>query len=400
MSALAQLVRRLRFITDRHPKIKTAAVNADRHLGHALHSIGTLFPILIRPQTRKMTVAITARCNLRCLGCRYERDFMPGEQLPLAMVRNLLDDGSSLGVSTVRFYGGEPLLHPDLPEMVRYANQVGIRPYVTTNGVLLRSRFQTLYDAGLRSLSLGFYGTGERYDQYVQRPKRFSEVEGGIAAVRDRYGKAVDLQLNFLLMRPTCTLEALETAWQFAERYDMGFRIDLVHYSLPYFTEGPDRQLQFRPEDRRAIEAVAVELEHLKCAQPERLRESLHGIRSIPDWLLKGPEMRVPCDAYQMIWVGADGTVQLCYVTFRLGNLHEQRLATMLYGDKHRQAARNAFALKCPNCHCERDSRVQKHGPSRRLYSKPLTSLVPEVSITTTDCNGARNRRHLKPIGM
>ena len=29
----------------------------------------------------------------------------------------------------------------------------------------------------------------------------------------------------------------------------------------------------------------------------------------IPDWLLLGPEMRVPCTAYEMAWVGADGTV-------------------------------------------------------------------------------------------
>lgn len=44
--------------------------------------------------------------------------------------------------------------------------------------------------------------------------------------------------------------------------------------------------------------------------------------RSITDWLLKGPEMRVPCDAYCMVWVGADGSVKLCCVTFLLGSLH------------------------------------------------------------------------------
>ena len=36
--------------------------------------------------------------------------------------------------------------------------------------------------------------------------------------------------------------------------------------------------------------------------------------------------MQVPCDAHKLIWVGADGTAQLCYAAFKLGNLHQRRL--------------------------------------------------------------------------
>jgi cyclic pyranopterin phosphate synthase len=94
-------------------------------------------------------------------------------------------------------------------------------------------------------------------------------------------------------------------------------------------------------------------------------------LRAIPDWLLKGPEMRVPCDSYRLIWVGADGTVQLCYVTFRLGSLHERRLRDLLFTTQHENAARDAFALKCPNCHCHADNRIKKDLASRMRYSRP-----------------------------
>lgn len=145
-------------------------------------------------------------------------------------------------------------------------------------------------------------------------------------------------------------------------------QVDLIHYSLPYFNEGPDRELQFRAADADAIRCVVRELLRLKREHPNTIVHSEMGIRSIPDWLLKGPQMKVPCDKYQLIWVGADGTVQLCYVTFKLGNLYERRLSEMLYGAKHCRAARDCFALKCPNCHCGYDSRVQKHFESRALY--------------------------------
>jgi cyclic pyranopterin phosphate synthase len=295
---------------------------------------------------------------------------MPGEELSWEMTRTLLDDAREAGVYSIRFYGGEPLLHPDLPRMIGHARAVGLHPYVTTNAVLLKEKIRDLYAAGLRSLSVGFYGVGEAYDEYAQRPGLFRRVEAGVAAVREAYGAEVAMQLNWLLMRPSCSLEALHAAYDFARRYGMRIQVDLVHYSLPYFTEGSERVLQFRPEDRPRIEEVARELVRLQRADPDVFPQTTEGLRSIPDWLLLGPRMRVPCNASEMLWVGADGTVQLCYVTFRLGNLHKQRLRDLLFTEAHRTAACDAFALRCPNCHCGADERVFRDARSRRKYAR------------------------------
>jgi len=281
-------------------------------------------------------------------------------------------------------------LHPDLPKMVAHARKVGLLPYVTTNAILLGRKFDELYAAGLRDVTVGFYGVGDAYDTYVQRPGLFRKVEASIAAVREKYGDKVKLQLNWLLMRPSCTLEAFHAAWEFAERYDMTMQIDLVHYSLPYFTEGPEHELQFRPEDRPAVEAIARELLRLKAASPERLRQSPHLIRSIPDWLMLGPAMKVPCTAYDLLWVGADGTVQLCYVTFKLGNLHESRLRDMLYTKTHACAARDAFALNCPGCHCDANKRILRHGPSRVKYRDDEILTLGDPSSTDADSTDSR----------
>jgi cyclic pyranopterin phosphate synthase len=72
-----------------------------------------------------------------------------------------------------------------------------------------------------------------------------------------------------------------------------------------------------------------------------------------------------------LIWVGPDGTVQLCYVTFKLGNLHGTRLRDLVFTKAHEKASRDAFSLNCPNCHCGYDKRVLSHGPTRRLYLQP-----------------------------
>jgi cyclic pyranopterin phosphate synthase len=208
----------VRAVARRSPALKGALKGAQVGFGLAEHTVAEVLPAVLRPRPRRLTVAVTAHCNLRCTGCRYGRDFMPGEQLSLEKMRELLDDARACGVEQVRLYGGEPLLHRDLPEIVRHSVDLGLSTYVTTNGTLLRHRFDALYEAGLRNLTIGFYGTGARYDAYVGRRDRYARLEEGMSHVRQRYRRDVAVQLNYLIMRPSCDLDALRDAWAFAGR--------------------------------------------------------------------------------------------------------------------------------------------------------------------------------------
>lgn len=294
---------------------------------------------------------------------------MVGKQLELAMVRTLLDDAGDVGITTVRLYGGEPLLHRDLPRMIEHAIIRKVKPYITTNGFLLEKKIDELYKAGLRTITMGYYGFEDDYNSYVGVAGAFSRLERAVSTVRERYGCEIQLQINYLLSRLTCSEWAIRRAWDLACRYDMFFQTDLIHYSLPYFTEGPNRELQFRASDAPEVTRMGELLLELKRHAPARMPESAISVRSIPDWLLKGPEMRIPCDSYRMIWVGADGSVQMCYAAFPLGNLHSTRLKDLLFTDAHSAAARGAFKLDCPRCHCERSTRIDKDLRSRIKYS-------------------------------
>jgi len=351
-----------------YANLKKVLIYGSRLAGLLRFTAAGTLPALIRPTNGCMQLALTGYCNLRCMGCRYGRDFMPGFQLPLNKILELLDDATKCGVHTVRLYGGEPLLHKDLPAIIKRALKNNLKTYVTTNGTLLRQKMDSLWDAGLRTITIGYYGAHERYDSYVQRMGAFEKLVGGLEYIRKRYGDKLEVQLNFLLMRPTCTLEAVSQAWELSERFQTDFRVDLIHYSLPYFSEGCERELQFRAEDKSAILCVVAEFLRLRDQAPERFKESPLSIRAIPDWLLRGPEMKVPCDASDMLWVGADGTVQMCYVAFRLGNLYETPLRDLLKTSAHRKAAYDSFRLNCPNCHCGRESRISKNLASIRAY--------------------------------
>lgn len=79
---------------------------------------------------RLASVEITQRCNNRCSYCdqpKAERD------MPAAQFTALLHDLAGNGVEAVALGGGEPTLHPALPDLLTVAHQRGLRAGLTTN---------------------------------------------------------------------------------------------------------------------------------------------------------------------------------------------------------------------------------------------------------------------------
>ena len=107
---------------------------------------------------RDLRVSITPRCNFRCVYCdplgegRHE----PPGTITVRDVAHVLAAAASLGLTSVRFTGGEPLLRRELPAMIRAAKSTpGIEDVsVTTNASLLERRLEELLDAGLDRVNI------------------------------------------------------------------------------------------------------------------------------------------------------------------------------------------------------------------------------------------------------
>ena len=89
-----------------------------------------------------LRLAVTDRCNLRCFYCMPEEGihFQAKKRLlKTEEICRIIELMSGMGVSKIRFTGGEPLLRKDLPELIQFANGTdGIESiHLTTNGLLL-----------------------------------------------------------------------------------------------------------------------------------------------------------------------------------------------------------------------------------------------------------------------
>jgi MoaA/NifB/PqqE/SkfB family radical SAM enzyme len=93
------------------------------------------------------------RCNLACAYCNEYDNVSPPVALQVLVRR--IDKLAALGVSIITISGGEPLLHPELDEVIRHIRRRGVIAGLITNGYLLTAeRIQRLNRAGLEHLQI------------------------------------------------------------------------------------------------------------------------------------------------------------------------------------------------------------------------------------------------------
>ena len=79
----------------------------------------------------------TNACNMYCDHCYREAGCKAEEELSTSEAKTMLEQIARAGFKIMIFSGGEPLLRPDILELVAYATKLGLRPVFGTNGTLI-----------------------------------------------------------------------------------------------------------------------------------------------------------------------------------------------------------------------------------------------------------------------
>jgi len=163
---------------------------------------------LARPM-KALRISVTDRCNFRCGYCMPREvfgpdyPFLPREALlTFEEITRLVRIFTGLGVTKVRFTGGEPLLRRELPALVRMVAAVpGLEDLaLTSNGVLLPELATDLRDAGLNRLTVSLDTLRpDRFQTLSDTDLPLTRVLEGLAAARAAgFGP---LKLNCVLQR-------------------------------------------------------------------------------------------------------------------------------------------------------------------------------------------------------
>jgi GTP 3',8-cyclase len=162
---------------------------------------------LVDTQGRKHTylrLSVTDRCNLRCSYCRPVDEAQPCPQKRLLSrdeILRLVHIMAGMGVTKVRITGGEPLVRPDIVDIVAdVASVPGIKTIAaTTNGTLLGNLAGDLRQAGMTHLNVSMDSLRRDHFEHIAGVDMHDRVMKGIEVAQHAGFEA--LKINVVVIR-------------------------------------------------------------------------------------------------------------------------------------------------------------------------------------------------------
>ncbi|MCX5845234.1 MAG: 12,18-didecarboxysiroheme deacetylase [Deltaproteobacteria bacterium] len=143
---------------------------------------------------------MTRRCNLKCIHCySSSRNIRYRNELTTDEGKKLISDLAAFGSPVILFSGGEPLMREDLPELVKYAVDRGIRAVISTNGTLLTKKTaETLKKTGISYAGVSLDGMQKSHDRFRGVEGAFDMTLKGIRTCRD---EGIKVGIRFTINR-------------------------------------------------------------------------------------------------------------------------------------------------------------------------------------------------------
>lgn len=193
---------------------------------------------------------ITRTCNLKCIHCYSDSyaEKYEGELTNEEAKRNL-DDLAAFKVPAVLFSGGEPLVRPDLMDLIGYAVSKGLRVTLSTNGTLIDDDIARQLKAhNLTYVGISLDGIGQTNDHFRGVPGAFDRAVRGFRACH-KAGQKVGLRLT--LTRHNC--QDIHQIFDFIEAEGIQ---RACFYHLVYTGRGTSADELKHSEVRRAMDII------------------------------------------------------------------------------------------------------------------------------------------------
>jgi MoaA/NifB/PqqE/SkfB family radical SAM enzyme len=250
--------------------------------------VHTAHPLLVQ-------IVPIRRCNIDCGYCNeYDKVSPP---VPTAAMRIRIDKLADLGTSVVAFSGGEPMLHPDLDDLIRHIRARGMMAGLITNGYfLVPKRIEELNAAGLDFLQISIDNVEP--DEVSKKSLRLLDKK--LQHLKDY--AAFDVNINSVLGGGIKNPEDARTINNRARQLGFSTSIGIIH-------DGTGRLKALGTAERTVFDEVSAAIN----GAGQVLKNLYSGIRSFQDNLADGKPNQWRCRAgARYLYICEDGLVHYC----------------------------------------------------------------------------------------
>jgi cyclic pyranopterin phosphate synthase len=176
-----------------------------------------------------LRISLTPTCNLSCIYCHKEGEKSPGNQISAGEIAEVLRVAAVFDIRSVKFTGGEPLLRPDLLEIIKSV-PLNMESSLTTNGTLLADQASALKGAGLKRVNISLDSLNPDTYKKITGSDRLSDVLAGIDAALE--AELTPVKLNMVVLEGVNDHEIDEfLAYVRGNRNLMLQLIELMHFN-------------------------------------------------------------------------------------------------------------------------------------------------------------------------
>ncbi|MEU7782829.1 pyrroloquinoline quinone biosynthesis protein PqqE [Amycolatopsis sp. NPDC049159] len=291
---------------------------------------------------------LTHRCPLHCPYCSNPLELTKRDaELSTADWLSVLSQARELGVLQVHMSGGEPLLRPDLPELVAHASSLGCYVNLVTSGLGLTSaRLSDLVERGLAHVQLSAQGSIRDRSDELAGARAFDHKLAAAAAVK---AAGLPLSLNVVLHRRNH--DQVAGIVELAERMGAD-RLELANTQYYGWALRNRDALMPTPSQLAAAEPIVR-------AAVARLRDTMEIVYVVADYHEPYPKPCMYGWGAQQLTVAPDGTVLPCpaasaITTLRLSSVRDTPLADIWYRSESFNAYRGEDWMADPCRTCDR----------------------------------------------
>jgi radical SAM protein with 4Fe4S-binding SPASM domain len=254
-------------------------------------------------ELKEIKIEVTHDCKLRCVHCSSMADAISGRHMNWSSYEKILDEAASMGVKTIAFSGGEPLLWEHIPKAIARATRYGIEVYIYTTGNVpeVENLLKKLHEVGLSMVIFSIFGSDAEHHEGITAT--YGSYNKTVAAAA--YCLSIGLQTEFHFVPLTRNFSALREIANQAR--SMGIKRVSV---LRLVSQGRGAEINEELSHNQNIELreTIMDLRNnghdIRLGSPYNflmLRENPQCYSGI-DRLTVGPDLRIfPCDAFKHI---------------------------------------------------------------------------------------------------
>jgi MoaA/NifB/PqqE/SkfB family radical SAM enzyme len=311
-----------------------------------------LLPSTARPLAAH--VKLTENCQAKCISCDYWKSRWE-DAISTTRAVELINEIGEIGIRSLRFTGGEPLLRTDFFQIMEKADTSPFKRIILqTNGLLIKKLHKEINASPITNVCVSIDGLQETNDVIRGIRGYFNLGMEGMKLLRDKQ-IAISVTLNRM------SVEELEKLAEVAHGVGASVEVNVLSRSL-FFLKDADIASMW-PERSGVVEIVRF--------LRDTLKRPAYEVDYIEQYYNHENLKEPPCVlGFLQLFVLSNGDVLTgCYPLKPVGNILRDSLENIVASEAYSRQSAAMVRRECPGCTCGIESSLaMKHGASSALY--------------------------------